>query len=194
MKVNTQKPLRLATLRFGRYLPRAFAKANPFLGSWVSPININFPNRLIEADLNTLRGRLDYSHENSLAGTIQEAFKEKWFRWRIKSYEQTIPYEKSQFPQDDYKFLIFHLNLSTFKGESSYRRFLTICAIIEYFSVVYKGKLKILFFVFDVEQTSKKELFRSYHSQYHSSYFMLSTVGLLGSLTTLNKIYKLCKK
>ena len=82
MEVKVNNPIQVTKLRFGKFLPRAFLRANPLLGSWVSPTYINFPNRLIRSDLNTLRGRLHTSpEEDSLPAIVKEAFKEKWFKF-----------------------------------------------------------------------------------------------------------------
>jgi hypothetical protein len=145
MQVFINNSPKLTSLRFGRYLPRAFKKANPFLGSWVSPTNINFPNRQTHSDYNTLNGRVDFtaSHAGNsqrqtqlFARLVNEAFRAKWFNWRLVVREQVIPYEKTQFPQDNYKLLLIKFDLGLFQGESSYRRYLTICAVVEYFNLV----------------------------------------------------------
>lgn len=189
--IRTEIKINKEHLRFGRFLPYYFI--SNLLGSWVSPRYINYSNRLYRNDLNTLRGRLrTHSKEDSFAQIVKTAFKEKWFNWRLHNVGQVTHYEKIV-DHDNYKFLIFKLDLSLFQGQNSYKRFLTIASIIEYYTVQYPNRLKVVFVVFNNRQRVRDSLFTKYSLRYKSLYFTAKTIGLLGSLTLLNKIYQYSK-
>lgn len=191
MQIQFKTIKNLQTLRFYRYLPTRCVKANPFLGSWVSPTNINYVNFQREGDLKTLQGRVRklLSHNTPI---MTQALNECWFYWRVKSQDQVSPYIQQQFEQDDLKRLIIKLDLSIFNIKGAYTRFLSICAILEYFNTIYKNKLQTVFIVFGYKPDNYTQVrFSKYSNSYKSYYFKIEVVGLLGALTQLNKLYKL---
>lgn len=194
MQVKINKPLKIENLRFGRYLPRAIRGANPLLGSWVSPTYINFPNRLFRSDANTIRGRLRYSVEdNTTSDLVNGAFREKWFNWRLVNAGQVLVHDGVKDDEGNWKTLIFKIRADLFKGESGYRRFLAMAAVIEYFAAIYPKKFKTLFVVFNPKKGVKNPIFNKYSSLYKNSYLSAGTTNLLGSLSLLGKIYRIGK-
>lgn len=193
MQVKINKPLDVSLLRYGKYLPRAIRGANPILGSWVSPNYINFPNRQFKSDSNTLRGRLKQAAKKStLPWLVKEAFHEKWFNWRIISKGQTLHNDAIE-DNDNPKILLFNISQDLFEGENGYRRYLIIAAVIEYFYTLYGRRFKTVFVVNTYDHKKQKALYTKYNQQLKTKYFVLGSVGLLGSLGILSKIYRLLK-
>lgn len=184
------KQPKFQTLRFGRYLPRGFVKANPFIGSWVSPNNLNFSNKQKGSDLKTLQGRIGKLHSNSFAQIISNALQSNWFYWQLKSSEQLNIYEPTQFPQDNIKNLILQFDSNLFKGKNKYRHLLTLCAITEYFNLVFNNKVRTIIIIFNYRLKTKHNIYSKFSVKYQSYYTTLSMTGLLGTLNKLDKVYR----
>lgn len=191
MKLYLNNIPSISSLRFGRYIPKRFLTSNPFLGSWVSPLHLNFNNLYRGADLKTLSGRLKGHAEKDFHKIIKTAFKQGWFTWKLINKEQVLLYEKKQFDNDFIKILTIKFDLALFKHKDAYSRLLSICAVVEFFSLIYKDKLRIMFTVFDQRLEKPKITFSKYSQKYKSYYLTLNGVGQLAALVRLDKIYRL---
>lgn len=193
MRVKINHPLRITVIRYRKYLPRAIKTANPLLGSWVSPTYINFPNRLFKSDSTTLRGRLKHTSDEktTIDALVKEAFEEKWFNWRLISKGQVLPYEKVENIELP-RILLINIGSELFNGESGYRRYLAVAAIIEYFYTLFDKRFRVAFVVHSYSK-KKSSLYTRYNEQLKSRYFIAKSVGLLGSLSLLSKIYRVVR-
>lgn len=191
MKIKINKPRNLSVLQYGRYLPRAVRKANPLLGSWVSPTYINFGNQLYKADSTTLRSRLRHttSAKATIAALVRDAFKEKWFNWRLISKGQVLVRERVQ-DEEHPRILLINMASDLFDGESGYRRYLTVAALIEYFYTLYSKRFRVVFIVNSYQRDKHTSLYSKYNQQLRTKYFIAKSFGLLGSLALLSKIHK----
>lgn len=191
MRVKLNSPRDIVLLRYGKYLPRAIRTANPQLGSWVSPTYINFPNRMFKSDSVTLRGRLKHTPDEKTTIDVlaKEAFQEKWFNWRLLSKGQVTKYDRVENLELP-RILLLNIESKLFDGESGYRRYLTLAAIIEYFYTLYDKRFRVVFIVNCYNKREKRSLYTRYNQQLKSNYFIAKSVGLLGSLSLLSKIYK----
>jgi hypothetical protein len=195
ISVTLPKNVRIHPLRFGRFLPKNFLGSNWLLGSWVSPLNVNYNNRLVKGDNSTLRGRVKTTlKQNNPNDLIKTALHSKWFSWRVLDSTQVLKHTPKH--KDTFKILMFKIDIRMFTGESKYRRFLTLCSVVEYFVALFKPRdnLETLLVVFNSNLKEPQAPFIKFSSKYKSYYFTHRGSGMLGALTALNKVYKLQRR
>ena len=184
-----EKHLRLT---FKQYLPKWFKPS--LLGSWVSPYQINWTNKVYDGDQFNVARRLGKTPDKMVYSKImQEAFDEGWFNWKFVSVGQLHYYEDIH-ETDTWKLLMVKFNLNLFRKTNSYRRYLSLISIIEYFTKKYnKGKTRVVFYVFNDKPYIKSPLFSKWSSKYDSYYSEIQTFSFLGAVGILTKLATLAR-
>lgn len=186
------KPDKSLKLTFRQYIPRWFYPS--LLGSWVSPFQINWTNKAYDGDQFNVSRRLRQTPDKMIFSKIMhQAFNEGWFNWKFVNVGQLHYYEDIR-ETDTWKILMVKFNLNVFKGGNSYRRYLSMVSIIEYFTKKYaRGKTRVIFYVFNEDPKIKTPLFSKWSSKYEAYYLEAQTFSFLGAVTILTKLVSLAK-
>jgi hypothetical protein len=187
------KPDKLLKLNYKQFLPKWFYPS--LLGSWVSPFQINWTNKAYDGDQFNVSRRLRQTPSKMVFSKImKQAFDEGWFTWKFINVGQLHYYEDIR-ETDTWKILMVKFNLHLFRNSNGYRRYLSLVSIIEYFTKKYnKGKIRVVFYVFNENPKLKTPLFNKWSSKYESYYLETQTFSLLGAVTILTKLVSLAKQ
>jgi hypothetical protein len=176
-------------LRYKHFLPRDFYPT--LLTSWVSPYLQALHKPPQVEDFQMLKPRLvRFQGLPTPRRIIYQAFKERWFSFRIHSQGQVQLREPIQ-ERGQYKYLVIALDLSLFKGKGSAYKVLMLIALAEFFYKTYRNG-RVLLHCFDLQGRTQIPL-PQYHKRYGAFYLQGRSTTFQGLLSDLTSILKRLK-
>ena len=173
-------------LRYKKYLPRSFY--SNLMISWIESRNLfrQFFFTTKDQEVAFFNSRVFSGDRSDLSLSLRKALTSKWLNYQFFSVGQTTTL-KEIVERGQYKFLLVRFDISYLKGQSYYRRFLQLLAIIEYYTKTYK-KVRVILQCYDINQSTGSIAFKKYSARYKSFYYATMVINFSNALTFLQKL------